>query len=97
MLSFIYLGQVKDSQGEEVRERVYVTAAEEHDIPNSKGTANFIMKWAKDSKHVATLNVVELKGITRPYSAADDRQFVPIIAFECRGLEPVDWYPEVST
>jgi hypothetical protein len=36
--------QVRESAGAEVRERVYVTAAEEHELSGSKGTANFVMK-----------------------------------------------------
>lgn len=34
--------QVKESAGSESRERVYVSAAEEHDLSGSKGTANFV-------------------------------------------------------
>lgn len=57
--------QVKESAGSETRERVHVTAAETHDMSGSKGTANFVMKFAKDSRHECSINVMQLKGVTR--------------------------------
>lgn len=36
--------QVKESAGSETRERVYVTAAETHDLSGSKGSANFVSR-----------------------------------------------------
>ena len=33
------------------------------------------------------------QGVTRDITADDDGQFVPFIAFECRGLEPVSYAP----
>lgn len=29
-------------------------------------------------------------------AAQDDRQFVSIIGFECRGMDVVNWHPEVQ-
>lgn len=52
------------------------------------------MKWTKDSRHEAYLNVEDVKGVTRALTADDHGKFVPIIGFDCRGLEPVDWRPE---
>ena len=57
--------QVQESAGAETRKGVYVTAAEQYDLSGSKGTANFVMKWAKDSRHESYINVMELKGVTR--------------------------------
>jgi Eukaryotic protein of unknown function (DUF866) len=62
------VSQVKNSQGEDVRENVYVTSTEEHELAGSKGTANFVLKWAKDSRHQANLNVVNVKNVTRDYT-----------------------------
>lgn len=31
------------------------------------------------------------------YAADDDGNFVPIIGFDCRGLEPIHWHPEVDS
>ena len=57
--------QVKDSSGDDVRNNVRVNDSEEHDIPNSRGTAHFALKWAKDSRKVSYLHVVNVKGVTR--------------------------------
>jgi hypothetical protein len=62
--------QVKESAGSETRERVHVTAAETHDMSGSKGTANFVMKFAKDSRHECSINVMQLKGVTRAVTGA---------------------------
>nr|PUA90099.1 DUF866 domain-containing protein [Toxoplasma gondii TgCATBr9] len=84
---------VKQAAGEEVRERVTVSESETQDIPNSRGTANFVVRW-DGSKQAATLNVQDVKNVTRrTYTAEDSGKFVSIVAFECRGLEPVRWYP----
>ena len=32
--------------------------------------------------------------MTRAITAADSGQFVPIVAFDCRGCEPTAWHPE---
>jgi hypothetical protein len=86
--------QVKHSSAEDTREGVYVSSTETHELTGSRGTANFTLKWTKDSKHESYLNVQEVKNVTRPFTSEDHGKFVPIIGFECRGLEPVDWRPE---
>ncbi|KFG62611.1 hypothetical protein TGRUB_430580, partial [Toxoplasma gondii RUB] len=76
---------VKQAAGEEVRERVTVSESETQDIPNSRGTANFVVRW-DGSKQAATLNVQDVKNVTRrTYTAEDSGKFVSIVAFECRG------------
>jgi hypothetical protein len=85
---------VQESAGAERRNGVYVTAADTHDLSGSKGTANFVLKFDKASKHEAYLNVVDVKGVTRAITADDSGKFVPVAAFECRGLEPVAYHPE---
>ncbi|GIL76787.1 hypothetical protein Vretimale_8731 [Volvox reticuliferus] len=85
---------VKESAGSEEKKGVYVTSTEEHELSGSKGTANLVMKFAKGSKKEASVNVQEIKGVTRAYGADDDGKFVPIIAFECRGLDPIAFHPE---
>ncbi|EFJ43749.1 hypothetical protein VOLCADRAFT_109954 [Volvox carteri f. nagariensis] len=85
---------VKESAGSEEKKGVYVTSTEQHELSGSKGTANLVMKFAKGSKKEASINVQEIKGVTRPYTADDDGKFVPIIAFECRGLDPIAFHPE---
>ena len=88
--------QVKESSGDERRDRVRVSAADSFDIPGSRGTANFLIKFYKDARHPATLSVTDIKGITQPYTADKAGEWAPLIAFECRGLEPTAWHPEVG-
>eukprot|EP00877_Chromochloris_zofingiensis_P005867 jgi/Chrzof1/1533/Cz10g11130.t1 len=85
---------VQESAGTETRNGVYVTAAEDHELSGSKGTANYVMKWAKDSRKEAYINLTEIKGVTRSYTGDDDGKFVPIMGFECRGLDPIAFYPQ---
>jgi hypothetical protein len=80
---------VKESAGSEERDGVFVTASETHELSGSKGTANLVMKFAKGAKHESYVNVLEIKGVTRDITAEDDGKFVPFVAFECRGLEPI--------
>lgn len=47
---------------------MYVTSREEHELSGSKGTAHLVMKFAKGSKKEASVNVMEIKGVTRPYT-----------------------------
>lgn len=89
-----YCLDVKESAGSEQRDGVYVTAAETHDLSGSKGNANFVMKFAKGSKNEASLNVLEVKGVTREVTGDDSGKWVPVVAFECRGMEPVAYHPE---
>lgn len=85
---------VQESAGSERRGGVYVHAGEKHELAGSRGEAHFVMKFDKASKHEAYLNVLDVKGVTRPVTAADSGKWVPVVAFECRGLEPVAYHPE---
>mmetsp|Transcript_10356 Transcript_10356/g.25873 ORF Transcript_10356/g.25873 Transcript_10356/m.25873 type:complete len:172 (+) Transcript_10356:3-518(+) len=90
---------VGQAGGVDKRERVTVSMKEEVEIPNSKGTANFVVKF-EGSKAGSTMNVVTvtrktdvkaLKNQTlNEYSGGD---FSPIAVFDCRGMEPTRWYP----
>eukprot|EP01024_Parvocaulis_polyphysoides_P024997 TRINITY_DN22807_c2_g2_i1.p1 TRINITY_DN22807_c2_g2~~TRINITY_DN22807_c2_g2_i1.p1 ORF type:complete len:163 (-),score=28.22 TRINITY_DN22807_c2_g2_i1:75-563(-) len=91
---YSYCITVKNSAGEDVREGVYVSAAEEHEMAGSRGTANFVLKWVRDARSNASLNVTEVKKVTREYTGEDSGQFVPIIGFDCRGMEPIAFHPE---
>ena len=87
--------QLQQSQGTEQRKGVEICENEVHEIPGSKGTAHFIMKWDKQDKKVSTVNIEHVKKFTRGYMEDDSNQFVPIVGFDCRGAEPVDWTPQV--
>lgn len=98
--------QVKDSTGEDTRKGVQVTSQHQEDLPGSKASANFALKWVRDSKHVAHLNLVEIpkelknkskEKVAGCYTASDDGKFVGIVGFECRGLDVIDWEPQVPS
>ena len=56
--------QIKNSAGEDSREGVYVTSGNEEDLAGSKGTCNFQVKWVRDAKSSAHINVQEdVKGL----------------------------------
>ncbi|CAD7700741.1 unnamed protein product [Ostreobium quekettii] len=85
---------VKNPQGEDTREGIWVSAADEFPISGSRGTANYVMRWVKGVGKEASMNVTEVKGVTHPeYTGDDSDQFVPIVAFECRGLDPIELKP----
>ena len=98
--------QVKDSTGDDERKGVEVTSTHEEELPGSRGSANFALRWHKDSKMPAHLNVQEIekeaktkaKDILRAaYTAEDEGKWIGIVGFECRGMEVTDWHPQVST
>ncbi|CAG9467190.1 unnamed protein product [Pedinophyceae sp. YPF-701] len=84
---------IKNPLGEDVRKEVWVSAAEEHDLDGSRGTANFVMKWDKASKKQCYACVQQVKNVTRPITEDDSGSWVPVVAFECRGLDPIAFHP----
>eukprot|EP00920_Eleutheroschizon_duboscqi_P027802 GHVT01068086.1.p1 GENE.GHVT01068086.1~~GHVT01068086.1.p1 ORF type:complete len:160 (+),score=26.63 GHVT01068086.1:331-810(+) len=86
--AFVYCLDVKNPSGEEYRRRVTMNAIDSEPIPNSRGNANFLVRW-EGSKHFANMKVFQVKGVTRPIVAAESGQFVPVVAFEGRGVECV--------
>jgi Eukaryotic protein of unknown function (DUF866) len=60
--------QVKDSSSDESRDEIFVSTDEVVEMNGSKGTANFVMKWAKDSRRESSINVHPIKGVTRDYT-----------------------------
>lgn len=89
-----YCIDIQNSAGEDTRQGVRVSSARDQDLPGSRGTAHFMLKWVKDAKHAAHLTVTPVKNVTRAYTEKDSGSFVPIIAFDCRGLDPIGWHPE---
>lgn len=86
--------KVRSPDGMEEKEPVFISDSEEFDMSGSKGKAHFVMKWP-ESKQECSVNVTPIKNHTRPYIDADDNEkWVPIAAFECRGIDIVQWFPE---
>ena len=95
-----FLFDVQESGGSETRNNVLVDDSEDHELPGSKGTAHFAMKFDKGSKHMSTMNVVRTnsKAVTNlgdPYreGITSSGMWTAVAAFECRGVEPVGWHP----
>ncbi|CEM17535.1 unnamed protein product [Vitrella brassicaformis CCMP3155] len=88
----IWCLDVKQSSGEEMRERITVNPLDEFEMAGSRGTCNFVVRWGGKSQ--SSMNVQHIKGVTRDYTADDSGKEVPIVAFECRGVEPVVWHPQ---
>lgn len=89
---------VRESGGQEERKGVVIDDTEDHELSGSRGTAHFAMKWSRDSKHFSTINLerelANVFGRSRGLTKDDHGKFVPLAGFECRGLEPIAWYPK---
>lgn len=84
----------QSGSSDEVRKGVRVSSPEEIEMPNTRSTANVCLTFKDTTKNVASISVSSLKDITRShYLAEDSGNFVPIVAFECRGAIPVSWTP----
>merc|ERR1712087_1023199 len=70
---------------------------------NSKGSANFLVKW-EGAKQASTMNVVrpsrttgvkELKNVKGlgQYKEDSSGRMALIAVFDCRGCEPIGWHP----
>lgn len=68
----------------------YVTLAEEQPLKGGRGSANFVSK-CKMCSHQNSLDIKEESIVAYDYK--DNNQFKTIVAFDCRGLEPVDFEP----
>jgi hypothetical protein len=60
-----FLIDIKQSDGAEERRGVAVDASEERPLSGSRGVAHFMLKWARDARHEAYINLQEVKGVTR--------------------------------
>ncbi|CAN0216261.1 unnamed protein product [Laminaria digitata] len=81
----------------ERREHVEVTRARNEELVGSRGTANFVVKW-QGAKKQATANIVDIKKVTTGGEIKGEQsgEFVPILALDCRGLEPIAWHPSTD-
>jgi hypothetical protein len=79
---------IEPSAGGEKRSKIMLDPSEELELKGSKGHANLVIK---DGKREHTMSVVDVKGVIKPLTPEDE--WVPIVAFECRGIEPTAWHP----
>uniref|UniRef100_A0A0G4FQT0 Uncharacterized protein n=1 Tax=Chromera velia CCMP2878 TaxID=1169474 RepID=A0A0G4FQT0_9ALVE len=91
-----WLMDVKQSNGEETRENVTMNAQESYEMENSRGSANFLIKFP-GSKSQASISIVtsSQKGVASEYPAqgTNPGDWQPVAVFECRGAEPCKWHP----
>ena len=64
---------------------------EEMELQGSKGTAHFIKKWPGENKQ-SYLKIIDVKNATvDEVTAEHSQEWVGLVCFEARGLEPVGW------
>lgn len=76
------------------RSGINLSPSEEVEIPNSRGTANLVLRI--DKNVCATLKIQPLPKIVRngiTDEESEKGQFVPVLAVECRGCEIQSWTP----
>ena len=64
-------------------------------LEGSRGEANFIIKWPYANDQ-AYMKIIEHKTVKKAYTEDQSGEFVNILAVECRGLEPIAWYPSLD-
>lgn len=79
--------------GHDTKERVTIDPDDAFERDKGHGVVNFCMKWP-DSRGHSTVKLVDVKGVTskKTYTVDDEGKFVPVLGFECRGLEPTACY-----
>lgn len=81
---------VEPSAGGDKREKVMLDPTEELDLKGSKGVANLVIK---DGNREHSMSVVDVKGLVMALTPDAEDGWAPIVAFECRGIEPTAWHP----
>lgn len=66
---------------------------ERHEIPGSKGEANFIMKWAKDDRKHCTISIEHVKNYTRAYGGSSPYSDEPTSSHKRFLSDPFPCYP----
>lgn len=78
--------------GGELRKGVTVCAREILEVPNSRGTANLVIKV--DKNIFATINIVDIPKVVKSSEiTCSDEGLVPVLGLECRGCEIRGWSP----
>lgn len=85
-----YLKLKCNSCGEVPDKWQYVTQTESCDLKGGRGSANAVVKCKLCSRE----NSIDILNETvATYSQTDSGKFKTIVAFDCRGMEPVDFSP----
>jgi hypothetical protein len=89
---------VQQAAGSETREGVVIDPEETIELKDTRnGTANFVINFGGGQTHLTFIEPkdkeLEKKKIKLRGQTSSDKDMVPILAMECRGIEPVKWYP----
>ncbi|XP_029650128.1 CXXC motif containing zinc binding protein [Octopus sinensis] len=76
--------------GETTDRFVYVCLEESAPLKGGRGSANLVLKCHLCSRENSISIIKESLG---KYTIDNDNQFVSMVTFECRGIEPVDYQP----
>lgn len=91
---------VKNGMSDEVREKVTISSADEYELEGSRGISNLVLKFS-DSNEKASCSILSdedfkgkfkkkkeaMKSCPRALTADDSGEWVPIVAFEARGMD----------
>lgn len=85
---------LKQPRSDEMRMGVIVSAMNEEKLQDTGGddTVHFAMRWP-DSKKQSSITLVEEMRNSVTADDADAGNWVSIMGFECRGVEPHHWNP----
>ena len=67
------------------RKTITCSSVEEEELEGSRGTANFVMRWAKGAQQ-SYIKIVPVKKVDGTYTAKDSGTWKTIVGLECRGL-----------
>ncbi|XP_068648738.1 uncharacterized protein [Aristolochia californica] len=77
--------------GEVSEKETCISLSDTVPLPNGRGTANLVRK-CKFCGREGTLLMIPGKGRPLTDTLSDQGQFAPLMLFECRGLEPIDYF-----
>ncbi|XP_074640179.1 CXXC motif containing zinc binding protein-like [Tubulanus polymorphus] len=79
--------------GEETKEFIYLTLTENSPLKGGRGHASLVLKCKLCSRE----NSIDIiRDSISSYNADDVPKFKTIVAFDCRGVEPVEFSPRVG-
>ncbi|CRH01580.1 conserved protein, unknown function [Plasmodium relictum] len=86
---YLWIFNIRDNSSSLTRNNIQFRRIDKLDIPNSRGTANFMIKWTEYPKY-STINFVNTKNCC---SYEENDTWKDFASFECRGIEIVDFIP----
>ncbi|SBT77923.1 conserved protein, unknown function [Plasmodium ovale] len=93
--NFLWTFNIQDSSSTLTRENIQFRRTDTLDIPNSRGTANFLVKWTEYPKY-STINFVNTKNCCS-YDDSASNEWKDFASFECRGIMTCAWVFIISS